>query len=545
MTLSRARRTPFGVLALALAFAGTAQAQIVTLFSENFEGPPAPPGNVGAYTEVDPLSGLPALTLWHEEAGCSPASVGPCYTVAPSGATYSTIVGSPSAVLIHGSFVDDSVGTIGVPIAFSFYGTPLATANVDSNGPVSVSAFSDFTNDPIPSSFTPNEFMAAWWDDNHTGPLGSVLFDVVGGSLVIEWNNVEHFPGGNGSGENATFQVRMNPSPTDTIDLIYDPVSFASGSDAWNSTIGVEDSTGLSGTDATGGGNGNVSFPATNLTLTLVPGGCPGAPIPGCMGTEAAAYNQGDIGLYNFNTGAANEGAIESPAAVSSSPLASIVMIFDYTKQGEAGGTGIFDQCFVEASPTGLGAWSLVTQVTGNTGSCGGNLSTQTLSLPSFLAGTSFQHRFRFDTVDSVGNDYFGWYVDNIRVFEALPGPTIALFSENFESGTNPGVTVGGMEEQDPFGTQVDTLWHAETGCGVCVNSGYIVTTSGAAFSSILGNPGAVPVFSSGQDDGYSGRIVTPFIFQHYGVSFQLMDINANGFLTPFPAGGGGTDFVN
>ncbi|MGH7149176.1 MAG: hypothetical protein ACREIU_00685, partial [Planctomycetota bacterium] len=141
-----------------------------------------------------------------------------------------------------------------------------------------------------------------------------------------------------------------------------------------------------------------------------------------------------------------------------------LVMIFDFTRESEAGGTATFDQCFVETSPTGAGTWSSLVQLAGNTGPCVGPIQTHVAILPGSLSGTSFQHRFRFDTVDSVGNDYFGWYVDNVRIDQA-PGTSTLAYSENFESGTVAGVTVGNMTEEDDFGTPADVMWHAETDC--------------------------------------------------------------------------------
>src|SRR5262245_39040649 len=93
------RRRPLVVLPALLLLAGAAQAQVTTLFSENFEGPPPPPGNVGAYTEVDPFLGVPAPTLWHEESGCGICQTGG-YIITPNASPFSSIVSNPGAVLV-------------------------------------------------------------------------------------------------------------------------------------------------------------------------------------------------------------------------------------------------------------------------------------------------------------------------------------------------------------------------------------------------------------------------------------------------------------
>ncbi len=533
MTLSRARCAPFGIFALALVLSGTAQAQITSLFSENFEGPPAPPGNVGAYVEVDPISGVPAPTLWHEEAGCGICPTGG-YIVTPNVAPFSSIVGNPGAVLVFNSGDDGFSGRVVSPFVFQHYGVAFQLVDISRNGFMTPfpggGGGADFINDVPGNPNPPNGVIGPWWDDTlHV--IGQTLYEVQGTApnqrFVVEWNNLEAFPSF-GSGENATFQAVINET-SGVLEFHYDNATFATGGDPWSATVGTENYNGTVGDDLTCGGEDNLVFPATGFDLTPgVPPPPTPSPLPACMGTEAAAYNQGDIGLYTFNTGSANEGAIESPAANSTSALATVVMAFDFTKQGEAGGTATFDQCFVETSPAGLGVWSLVTQLSGNSGPCGGPSASQTLSL-SGVAGTSFQHRFRFDTVDGVGNDYFGWYVDNVRVFEALPGPTVALFSENFEVGTVAGVSVGSMAEQDPAGNPVDTLWHAEVNCDAGALGSYTAAAlPPAPFTSIVGSPSATLIHGSFVDDSV-GTIGVPIVFNFYGAPLLSANVDSNG----------------
>jgi hypothetical protein len=240
--MPRMKRVPF--LAVLLALAGTAS--VVPAQTACVSGPPAPP----------------------------------TYAAFATPPSFVSILGSPTAIVLHGPAVDDSLSPLTpLPIAFSFMGIPRVGFAVDSNGTVRFAAgASDFTNDPIPAVAIPNDYIAAWWDDLHTGAAGTVLYDVVAGSLVIEWNGVQHYPS-NASGENATFQVVLNPSPLDTIDFHYDGATFTAGADPWTATIGVEDPAGAAGLDATGFGAGNVAFPATDVTLVPSPPGPPGPPI--------------------------------------------------------------------------------------------------------------------------------------------------------------------------------------------------------------------------------------------------------------------------
>ncbi len=510
MSLLSLRRRPLVVLPALLLLAGAAHAQVTTLFSENFEGPPAPPGNVGAYTEVDPFSGVPAPTLWHEEAGCGICPTGG-YIITPNASPFSSIVSNPGAVLVFSGGDDGYSGRIVAPFIFQHYGVAFQLVDISRNGFLTPfpggGGGTDFINDVPGNPNPPNGVIGPWWDDTfHSG--GQTLYEVQGSApnrrIVVEWNSLEAFPG-NASGENATFQAVINET-TNVLEFHYDNATFALGGDTWSATVGTESFDGTVGDDATCGGEDNLLFPATGFDLTPgVPPPPTPTPISSCMGTEAAAYNQGDLGTYTFNTGAANEGAIESPAVVSTSATSTLLMIFDFTKQSEGGGSASFDQCFVETSPTGAGTWSTLMQIAGNSGPCVGPIQTQMAILPPALSGTSFQHRFRFDTVDSVGNDYFGWYVDNVRIDEA-PGSTVLAYSENFDSGTTPGVTVGNMAEEDSFGSPLDVLWHAETNC----DAGGTPIPAPLAGSAAAYNPGDLGNYTFNTGVANSGALVSP-----------------------------------
>ncbi len=133
-------------------------------------------------------------------------------------------------------------------------------------------------------------------------------------------------------------------------------------------------------------------------------------PVPASFGTKAAAYNRGDLGFYNYSTGAANSGSIESPV-IPSTAGASLFVTFDFLRETELGGG--FDQSFVEARPAG-GAWVVASQILQQR-MC---TSPVHVSVPVPVAGGNWQHRFRFDTVDAAGNGYRGWYVDNVEAVQ-------------------------------------------------------------------------------------------------------------------------------
>ncbi|HET6204937.1 MAG TPA: hypothetical protein VFI25_19270, partial [Planctomycetota bacterium] len=533
MTLGSLDRRCFRAFVPLLMFAGAAGAQVTTLFSENFEGPPGPPGNVGAYTEVDPFSGVPAPTLWHEGNACGSFPVSN-YAVTTSTAPFSSILGGPSTVTLFTSGDDGFSGRIVVPFVYQHFGIAFQLVDVSRNGMLSTfpgaGGGTDFINQAPGTATTPNGVIGAWWDDTFHS-TGQTAYAVLGSApnrqFVVEWNGLEAFPG-NGSGENETSQVLIDEG-TGVLHFRYDNATFATGGDPWSATCGTESFDGAAGTDATGLGANNSVFPSTGFDLTPLPPAIP--PLPACFGTGAATYNQGDIGIFNYDTGVANAGAIESPAAVSTSATATLVMIFDFTKDTEGGGSTSFDQCFVETSPTGLATWTTQVQLSGNTGPCGGPIDTQILVLPASLSGTSFQHRFRFDTVDSVGNNYNGWSVDNIRINQAA-GTIAVAYSENFEAGTVPGVTVGNMTEEDPFGTALDTLWHAEANCDGGSPGTYTASVGPAGYTSISGNPSAVLIHGPFTDDSL-GIIGVPIAFNFYGAPAATLGVDSNGPVGP------------
>ncbi|MCI0589482.1 MAG: hypothetical protein L0323_21925 [Planctomycetes bacterium] len=159
---------------------------------------------------------------------------------------------------------------------------------------------------------------------------------------------------------------------------------------------------------------------APAATLWHAEGFCAAATaIPPGMGAGAAAYNRGDEGapVYNFDTGATNEGALQSPAVAVPTGTKGLVLSFDTLRVGEEGAT--FDQSFVEAREVGDLGWAPLAQLINQVG-CGDDPDAITLGFGkntiSSLVGSSFEHRFRFDSIDDVSNNGLGWYVDNVEI---------------------------------------------------------------------------------------------------------------------------------
>lgn len=212
----------------------------------------------------------------------------------------------------------------------------------------------------------------------------------------------------------------------------------------------------------------------------------PGSPIPSTMGTTAAAYNRGDLGVFNYATGASpNSGAIESPVIVSST-AGTYTLAFEYTKETGDGGSGSFDQCFVEVRPAG-GAYTVATQVTGNS-PCPSSVAV-VVNLTA-LAGGSWQHRLRFDTVDGLTNSFQGWYVDNVVATQtATTGGSLATVPTGCGAATMAArglPVVGGTVTFSLVGvTGIPLLWLGPStflplcsGCALGAGLGVVLPTS-------------------------------------------------------------------
>jgi hypothetical protein len=144
-------------------------------------------------------------------------------------------------------------------------------------------------------------------------------------------------------------------------------------------------------------------------------------PIPASFGRKAAAYNRGDLGVYHYDTGLANSGAIESPV-IRSTAGSNLFLTFDYLRETDGGSST--DVCFVETRPAGTGPWTLAARILPQR-ACG---APEQVTVPVPIPGGSWQHRFRFDTVTPTANQHRGWYVDNVVAWQiAASGGAFAV----------------------------------------------------------------------------------------------------------------------
>ncbi|MDX1419073.1 MAG: T9SS type A sorting domain-containing protein [Rubricoccaceae bacterium] len=164
----------------------------------------------------------------------------------PDGPTFSFVDISATGTVV--SLSDDDGEFVPLPCAFPFYGEDQTQIGISSNGYLTFDTSdltpSDLSNDPIPSSNTPNAIIAMYWDDlDPGGALGDVLYQDMGdGRFVVQFDNVPHFPDGNG--EVSTFQAILY----DDGRILLQYLSMTDDASSPNGhTIGIENAAGNDG----------------------------------------------------------------------------------------------------------------------------------------------------------------------------------------------------------------------------------------------------------------------------------------------------------
>ncbi|HUP70727.1 MAG TPA: Ig-like domain-containing protein [Acidimicrobiales bacterium] len=96
---------------------------------------------------------------------------------------------------------DDTVSTpIVLPFPFSWYGSSTSTVSIGSNGLLcfaSTTGCTSYTPSSPPSTATPNDLLACYWEDLNPGAGGTVRYATVGTSpsrlFVVEFASVPHY----------------------------------------------------------------------------------------------------------------------------------------------------------------------------------------------------------------------------------------------------------------------------------------------------------------------------------------------------------------
>lgn len=124
----------------------------------------------------------------------------------------------------------------------------------------------------------------------------------------------------------------------------------------------------------------------------------------------------GVVGQSNYSTGNRIHNALISPTINLTSASGSVILTFAEKYFTEKG----WDFCMVDASSNAGTNWTPLRGLYGisTSGNSNGWKLTQ-LNLSQF-AGSQINIRFRFDTGDSLFNDFTGWFIDDIIVYDKV-----------------------------------------------------------------------------------------------------------------------------
>jgi|GEM_PF-1662912 len=169
---------------------------------------------------------------------------------------------------------DDDGQFVPIGFTFNFFGDDHTAVAVTSNGYLTFSPddLTDFSNDPIPTTFTPNDMIAVLWDDLNPSSGGTVHHQTLGTApnrrFIAQWTDVPQF----GNSDMNTFEAVLFEAGSQ-IELRYGTIS-AEGF-AGDYTVGFENQDGTDGVSVPGAdlGSGNTS---------LAGGPTPGFECPRC-----------------------------------------------------------------------------------------------------------------------------------------------------------------------------------------------------------------------------------------------------------------------
>jgi hypothetical protein len=162
---------------------------------------------------------------------------------------------------------EDGYVNVAIGFSFPFYENNYSSVYVCSNGILTFGSGSTvWTNSPIPSSGSPNNFIAPFWDDL-SPQYGHVYYyqDTSNNRLIVSFVDVPFYPGGSTDGS-LYFQAMLYQSGH--IEMQYgtmDPQSSSHG--LTSATIGIENDNGTDGLQVVY----NASYISNNMAIKFYP----------------------------------------------------------------------------------------------------------------------------------------------------------------------------------------------------------------------------------------------------------------------------------
>ena len=192
--------------------------------------------------------------------------------------------------------LDDSQ-TVPLPFSFDFYGESKTDVTIASNGYLTFGTNgTDFTNDGIPNTTSPDDLIAPFWDDLDPGSGGTVHYLDDGNRFIVQWTDVPFF---NQPSTANTFQVILNQGGSVRF-------QYLSTEGSGSATVGIENSDASDGLEV----SSNVTYVEDNLAVLLSPGGDVISNVSPASGSIAGGSQQTvtvTLGDQFLDTGTYNE----------------------------------------------------------------------------------------------------------------------------------------------------------------------------------------------------------------------------------------------
>jgi len=147
-------------------------------------------------------------------------------------------ISGSGAVLSRVSLCDDCTESVALPFSFGYYDTSYESLYISSNGILTFGQGNDsYSNQPIPSTQSPLNMIAPFWDDLNPRDGGTIYYQTFDDRVIFQFTNVVGY-----SGPGAyTFQVVLHQNGK--ITFYYNALSGT----VTSNTIGIQNSTGTDG----------------------------------------------------------------------------------------------------------------------------------------------------------------------------------------------------------------------------------------------------------------------------------------------------------
>jgi len=161
---------------------------------------------------------------------------------------------------------DDGAFDVDLPFGFKLYGELKTSITISSNGYLTFGTDgTDYTNDQIPSTIDPNNYIAPFWDDlRPSSKRGQIFYQSYADKFVVQYHEVGNYP--SSTTGTTTFQVVLFPNS----DIVYYYKDFTLENNE-SATIGTENEDGTIGLQVAY----NTDYVADSVAVLIFPGRTP------------------------------------------------------------------------------------------------------------------------------------------------------------------------------------------------------------------------------------------------------------------------------